>query len=79
MESITIERTKSGYWWKRFDNYDKHGNIVKDIFKLKYNENFCRISEAKALENIIDARSRGDMFSDDNENIIGFLVRDYYN
>lgn len=53
MENITIKRTVKGVWMKRFDDYEK---------------SFSRISKKEALENIQNARKKGVIFCDDNEN-----------
>jgi len=53
METITLKRTIKGVWMERFDNYET---------------SFKRISKKEALENIINARTKGTMFCDDNEN-----------
>jgi len=53
METITIKRTSKGIWMKKFDNYEK---------------SFIRISKKEAVESIENARKKGVMFCDDNEN-----------
>lgn len=53
METITIKRTARGVWMKRFDDYET---------------SFSRISKTKALNDIENARKKGAIFCDDDEN-----------
>jgi hypothetical protein len=53
METITLKRTQTGTWMKRFDDYETK---------------FTRITKAEALQSIQTAREKGRMFADDNEN-----------
>jgi hypothetical protein len=64
METITIQRTVKGVWMKRFDDYERK---------------FTRISKSEALKDIANARAKGTMFSDDNENSSLPLVFGYSN
>lgn len=64
MESVTIKKTVKGVWMKKFDDYDK---------------SFTRISREEALTSINEARERGEMFSDGNENSEQVEVFGYWN
>lgn len=63
-ESITIKKTEKGVWMKKYDDYEKI---------------FTRISKKEAAECIKNARERGDMFSDGNENSTSYEVFGYWN
>jgi hypothetical protein len=64
METITLKRTAKGTWLKKFDDYET---------------SYTKISKAEAMESITIARSRNEMFADDNENSVGILIFGYYN
>lgn len=64
METITIKRTTKGTWMKKFDNYEK---------------SFTKISEKEGLKDIKNAREKGKMFCDDNENSDLPLIFGYEN
>ena len=53
MEFITIKKTRKGTWMKMFDDYET---------------SFSRISKKEALEDIANAREKGVMVSDGDEN-----------
>jgi len=52
-ESITIQKTHKGTWMKKFDDYETK---------------FSRCSKKEALETITNARERGDVYSEGDEN-----------
>ena len=52
MESITIKRTSNGVWMKKFDTFETK---------------FTRISKAEAMECIENARRKGDLFFEQND------------
>lgn len=63
-ESITIKKTLKNVWMKKYDDYEK---------------SFKRISKKEAFDCINNARERGDMFSDGNENSTSYEVFGYWN
>ena len=64
MQTVTIIRSLKGTWMKRFDDYEK---------------SFTKISKEEALESIQNARKKGAMLSDDDENKDTFLMFGYKN
>jgi hypothetical protein len=52
-ESISIKKTYKGVWMKKFDNYETR---------------YFRCSKNDAMETINNARERGDVFCEGNEN-----------
>lgn len=52
-ESISVQKTHKGVWMKKFDNYE---------------EKYTRVSKKEALETIQNARDKGDVFSEGDEN-----------
>lgn len=52
-ESITIQKNHKGIWFKRFDDYETK---------------FTRCGKKQASETIRNARARGDVYSEGNEN-----------
>jgi hypothetical protein len=63
-ESISIQKTHKGIWMKRFDDYE-----------TKY----TRCSKREALETINNARAKGDVYSEGDENSTSWEVWGIWN